>query len=366
MKVLVTGHHGYIGSVLVPMLQRAGHEVHGLDSALFSAHSLGPEPDAVPEMLIDVRDVERSDLRGFDAVMHLAGISNDPLGDLNPDCTYEINHLASVRLARLAKEAGVPRFLFASSCSLYGAASEHEVLDESAPFRPVTPYAESKILVERDVAKLADASFSPTFLRCATAYGASPRLRADLVVNNLTGYALLQGCVLLKSDGTPWRPLVHIADISAAYLAILEAPRKRIHNEAFNVGRTSENYRVREVAEIVRDNAAGSSLEFAAGAGPDKRCYRVNFSRIETTLPAYRPCWTVEAGVIELREAYRRHALQFAEFDGPEFQRIRCIRAMQNLSQLDTDLRWTEPATVSSDSTSMRRGPSARAVTLPR
>ncbi|MBC8288728.1 MAG: SDR family oxidoreductase, partial [Planctomycetes bacterium] len=329
MKVLVTGHHGYIGSVLVPILSQAGHEVHGLDSGLFSAHCLGPEPDSIPEMLIDVRDVQASDFRGFDAVMHLAGISNDPLGDLNPDCTYEINHQASVRLARLAKEAGVPRFLFASSCSLYGAASEHEILDESAPFRPVTPYAESKILVERDVAEFADDHFSPTFLRCATAYGASPRLRADLVVNNLTGYAQLKGSVLLKSDGTPWRPLVHIADISAAYLAILEAPRQLIHNQAFNVGRSSENYRVRQVAEIVRNCVPGSQVEFAEGAGPDKRCYRVDFSRIEKSLPGYRPTWTVEAGVVELRDSYQTHNLQLAAFDGPEFQRIRCIRAMQ-------------------------------------
>lgn len=364
MKVLVTGHHGYIGSVLVPVLQKAGHEVHGLDSGLFSAHSLGPETVPVPEMLIDVRDVNAADLRGFDAVMHLAGISNDPLGDLNPDCTYEINHLASVRLARLAKEAGIPRFLFASSCSLYGAASEHEILDEAAPFRPVTPYAESKILVEQDVTKLADERFSPTFLRCATAYGASPRLRADLVVNNLTGHALLEGSVLLKSDGTPWRPLVHIADISAAYLAILEAPRKLVHNEAFNVGRSGENYRIREVAEIVRDNVPGSTLAYVDGAGPDKRCYRVDFRRIEKTLSGYRPRWTVESGVTELRNAYRSHDLQYAAFNGPEFQRIRCIRAMQDLGQLDAGLRWmTTPSRREAEVT--RHGVPTR-MTLPR
>jgi len=341
MRVLVTGHHGYIGTVLVPLLQSVGHEVHGLDSELFSDGTLGPAPAAIPEMIADVRDVQSSDLEGFDAVIHLAGISNDPLGDLNPECTFEINHRASVQIARMAKEAGVSRFLYASSCSLYGAAGEDELLDESAPFRPVTPYAESKILVERDVAALADDQFSPTFLRCATAYGASPRLRADLVVNNLTGYAVLTNRVLLKSDGTPWRPLTHILDISEAYRAVLAAPRQIIHNQAFNVGRSSENYRVRDVAEIVGKCVQGSTVEFAPGAGPDKRCYRVDFRKIEHTLPGYRPTWTVEAGVRELAAAYSLHNMRMEEFDGSAFQRIRRIRALQQAGRLDSGLRWT-------------------------
>ncbi len=251
MRVLVTGHQGYIGTALTPLLLRAGHDVVGLDNELFVAGTLGPPPRDVPSMRMDVRDASARDLQGFDAVIHLAGISNDPLGDLNPGITLEINHLASVHLAKAAKAAGIKRFLFASSCSLYGASSPDDVLDERAAFNPVTPYGRSKILVEQDLARIADQRFSPTYLRCATAYGFSPRLRADLVVNNLTGYALLTGEVLLKSDGTSWRPLVHVEDISRAYLSLLHAPRQDVHNEAFNVGRTTENYQVRDVATIV-------------------------------------------------------------------------------------------------------------------
>ena len=344
MRVLVTGHLGYIGSALVPLLRSAGHDVVGLDNELFSWDDQGVSICDIDEMLFDVRDVERTDLLGFEAVIHLAGISNDPLGDLNPACTFEINHLASARLARLAKEAGVQRFLFASSCSMYGAASEDEILNESACFRPVTPYAESKVLAERDIHKLADDDFSPTYLRCATAYGYSPRLRADLVVNNLTGHAVLSGRVLLKSDGTPWRPLVHIQDISAAYLAMLEAPRQSIHNEAFNVGRTSENYRIRDVAEIVRMNVPGGVIEYASGAGPDARCYRVDFTKLEQSLENYRPRWTVEQGVRELRDAFARQPIGYADFDGAKYQRIKCIRKLQYQGQLDSDLRWSTVA----------------------
>ena len=288
MKVLVTGHQGYIGTVLTPMLVAGGHEVVGLDSELFVSGTIGEPPIDLPSMKMDVRDVSVDDLRGFDAVLHLAGISNDPLGDLNPETTYEINHQASVRIARLAKEAGVQRFLFASSCSLYGAAGDKELVDESADFNPVTPYGESKIMVERDVAPLADDSFTPVYLRAATAFGFSPRLRADLVVNNLTGYAVTRGEVFLKSDGTPWRPLVHIEDISRAYKALLEAPRKLVHNEAFNVGRTTENYRIREVATIVGEVVPNSEVTFAEGAGPDLRDYRVDCSKLEK-LPGLRP-----------------------------------------------------------------------------
>jgi len=344
MRVLVTGHEGYIGTVLAPLLRNAGHEVVGLDTGMFTRGNLGPLPMQIQNLDVDSRDVKVSQLEGFDAVIHLAGLSNDPLGDLNPQCTFEINHSASVRLAALAKQAGVPRFLFASSCSLYGAASELDVLDESAPFNPVTPYGSSKIMVEKDVSKMADDAFSPTFLRCATAYGASPRLRADLVVNNLTGYALLKGEVLLKSDGTPWRPLVHIEDISRAYLAVLEAPRELIHNEAFNVGRSTENYQMREVAEIVQQVVPGSEIRLADGASPDTRCYRVDCSKLEQTLPAYRPRWTVRDGVEELYQAYKDFELTLEDFLGPKYMRIRQIRALQEEGRLDASLRWLTKA----------------------
>lgn len=326
------------------MLSAAGHEITGLDSGLFSQANLGPAPATVRELSMDVRDVDTSHLEGMDAVIHLAGISNDPLGDLNPESTYAINHRASVRLAEIAKAAGVERFLFASSCSLYGAGGEHEILDEQATFRPVTPYGRSKIMVEHDVARLASDDFSPTYLRCATAYGMSPRLRADLVVNNLTGFALLDGEVLMKSDGTPWRPLVHIADISAAYLAILDAPRPLVHNEAFNVGRSSENYRVGEIAEMVRDLVSGSAIRFEDGAGPDKRCYRITCKKLEETLPAYQPVWTVEAGIKELRDAYAEFALTKDAFLGSDFLRIRRISGLIERGDLDDNLRWKDGA----------------------
>jgi nucleoside-diphosphate-sugar epimerase len=342
MKVLVTGHQGYIGTILMPLLSAAGHEITGLDSGLFSHANLGPAPSATRELRMDVRDVDESHIEGIDAVIHLAGISNDPLGDLNPESTYEINHRASVRLAEVAKAAGVERFLFASSCSLYGAGGGHEILDEDATFRPVTPYGRSKIMVEQDVAQLASDDFSPTYLRCATAYGMSARLRADLVVNNLTGFALLDGEVLMKSDGTPWRPLVHIADISAAYLAILDAPRSLVHNEAFNVGRSSENYRVSEIAEMVRDNVPGSAIRYEDGAGPDKRCYRITCAKLEETLPAYQPVWTVETGIKELRDAYAEFGLTMEAFTGSDFLRIRRINHLIDKAQLDDTLRWKD------------------------
>jgi nucleoside-diphosphate-sugar epimerase len=324
---------------MAPVLASAGHHIVGLDSDLFEQCTFGAPPKEFPSVRKDLREVELSDLEGFDAVIHLAGLSNDPLGNLNAELTYDINYHASVRLARLAKEAGVSRFLFSSSCSTYGAAGD-KILDETAEFNPVTPYGRSKVLVEQEVAKLAGPDFSPTFLRNATAYGVSPRLRFDLVLNNLTAWALTTGRVFIKSDGTPWRPIVHIEDISRAFLATLEAPRDLIHNQAFNVGRTEENYQIRDLAEIVKETVPGCTIEFAADAGPDKRCYRADFSRIGRTLPAFRPQWDARRGARELYEAYKKVDLRVEDFEGARYKRIDHIQKLLAVGQLDSNLRW--------------------------
>lgn len=340
MRVLITGHNGYIGSVLTPLVRAAGHDVVGLDTYLFEGTTFGKNGDKVESLRMDLRDVEVDDLRGFDAVMHLAALSNDPLGNVNPQLTYDINHLGSVRLASLAKQAGIQRLIFASSCSLYGIAGD-EMLTEEAAFNPVTPYGVSKVLFEQDVAKLADDDFSPTFLRNSTAYGVSPRLRADVVVNNLVAVAFTTGEVVIQSDGTPWRPLVHIEDITRAFLAVLHAPRELVHNEAFNVGRSSENYQVRDLGDLVEQVVPGSKVRYAEGGGPDPRCYKVDCSKIARVLPEFQPEWTVRRGMEQLRDAFKANGLTREDLDGDKFFRIKRIRALQSEGLLDESLRWT-------------------------
>jgi nucleoside-diphosphate-sugar epimerase len=338
MKILLTGHKGYIGSVAASMVKAAGHEVVGLDSDLFAGCDFGPVPSPIPEIHKDLRNVIKTDLVGFDAVLHFAALSNDPLGDIDPALTYDINHIASIRLAKAAKSAGVKKFVFSSSCSTYGAAGD-DLHDEAASLNPVTPYGESKVLAERDLGKLADDHFSPVCMRNATAYGVSPRLRLDIVLNDLVAGAFLTGKIQVKSDGSPWRPITHIRDIIAAALAAAEAPRSTVHNEVFNVGRTDENYRISELAEIVAETVPGSKIEYAPGGGPDKRCYRVSCEKIKRMLPSFRPQWTARKGAKELYDAYVSVGLTNDDILGGRFVRIKQIQRLLQNRELDPTLR---------------------------
>ncbi|BAU66604.1 putative nucleoside-diphosphate sugar epimerase [Stanieria sp. NIES-3757] len=321
------------------MLLNKGYEVIGLDSDLYERSTFGTGIVEIPELKKDVRDTQLEDLAGVDAVLHLAGLSNDPLGNLNPNLTHEINYLASVKLAELTKQAGIERFIFSSSCSNYGAGGTDWLTEESA-FNPVTPYGVSKVKVEQYVSQLADDNFSPTFLRNATAYGVSPRLRFDLVLNNLVAWALTTGKIYIKSDGTPWRPIVHIEDISRAFIAVLEAPRELIHNQAFNVGRNEDNYQIRDLANIVKEIVPNCQIEYAPDGGPDKRCYRVDCSKIAQTLPDFQPQWNARKGAIELYETYQKVGLTLEEFEGPKYQRIAHIKYLMGHDLLDENLRW--------------------------
>ena len=339
MKVLLTGHKGYIGTRLLPLLLDREHEVTGFDSDIFRACTYTGELVSIPEISGDIRNISSEELSGFDAIIHLAGLSNDPLGDYNPLLTEEINEKASIRLAELARKAAVSRFIFASSCSNYGASGD-SFLNEQAPFNPVTPYGRSKVNVEKAVSRMANKDFTPTFLRASTAYGLSPRIRFDLVLNNLTAWAYTTGEIYLKSDGSPWRPIVHVEDIARAYIAVLEAPRENVHLEAFNVGSTTENYQIRELAEIVRDVVPNSRVKYAPDAGPDLRCYRVDCNHIALSLHDFKPQWTARRGVEELYDSFCRAGLTLEDFEGERFKRIAHVKKLIEDGDLDENLRW--------------------------
>jgi nucleoside-diphosphate-sugar epimerase len=358
IRILVTGHLGYIGTVLVPRLQRAGHYIVGCDSDLYErcTYDSGGQIAEVPGLAKDVRDILPRDLAGFDAVVHLAALSNDPLSDLDSEVTYDINHQATIRLAKMAKESGIRRFVFASSCSSYGL-SQSELIDEQGALNPVTPYGQSKVWSERDMSRLADDNFHPTYLRLATAYGLSPRLRFDVVLNNLVGSAVTSQVIRLQSDGSAWRPIVHVADIASAFLAVLQAKEEDVSNQAFNVGQTSHNYTIREIAEVVAQVVPKARVEFARNAGPDKRSYRVNFEKITKIVPGFKPIWDVKKGAEQLYAAFLASRLTREAFEGSRFLRIRQVKELVAEGVLGHDLRrlvypgrrYASPAAVAQD-----------------
>lgn len=340
MRVLVTGHHGYVGSVIAPALQDAGKQVTGLDTFYYGGCDFGNTTDFEPALARDLRDTHPDHLKGFDAVVHLAALSNDPLGDFNPNWTYSINRDGTVALARAAKDAGVRRFVFASSCSMYGAAEGDAALTEEAPLRPLTPYAESKVAAEEALADLADEDFAPVSMRNATVYGLSPRLRLDIVLNNLVAWAHTTGAIRLQSDGSSWRPLVHVRDVARATLALLDAPDEVVRGEAFNIGSDEQNYRIRELAEIVHDRLPHCEVTFEEGASADPRSYRVDFSKFTSAFPECRFEWTAERGADELVRAYEEVGLTLDDFQGHRFIRLGQLRRLLDSDALDRELRW--------------------------
>jgi nucleoside-diphosphate-sugar epimerase len=344
VNVLVTGHHGYIGAVVTDQLVTAGHSVTGLDAFLYRGCDFGPELARVEERAEDVRDVTAAELNGVDAVVHLAALSNDPLGDLDRSWTFAVNLEGTLHLARAAKEAGVPRFVFSSSCSMYGASGSDEPLDEDAPLQPLTAYAESKARAEEGLSELADSGFSPVSLRNATAYGISPRLRLDVVLNNLVGWAFTTGRIRLLSDGSSWRPIVHVRDVGRAVLGVLAAPRELVHDRAYNVGATTENYRIRDLADLVHEVLPECDVEFGEGASPDPRSYRVDFSRFEHAFPEHRAEWTARDGTSELAAAYNDVGLSWREFDGARYTRVKRLRELIDDGVFDRTLRRRDAA----------------------
>jgi nucleoside-diphosphate-sugar epimerase len=338
MRILVTGHLGYIGAVLAPLLAARGHDVAGFDADLYRGCDFGPEPSGVTGRIGDVRDVQRADLAGFEAIVHLAALSNDPLGSLDPALTLDVNAEGTLKLARAARDAGVRRFIFASSCSMYGASGTDDALDESAPLRPLTAYAESKVRAEEGLFALAGPDFAPVSMRNATVFGASPRLRLDIVLNNLTAWAHTTGRIRLLSDGTAWRPLVHVRDLAKTALALLDAPEDRVRGEAFNVGSDAQNHLVRDLAQIV-SHVTGCAVEMAEGSSADDRSYRVDFSKLRAAFPELSLDWDAERGARELADAYRAVGLTEAEFEGDSYVRLRRLQSLLEANELSADLR---------------------------
>lgn len=341
--ILITGNSGYIGTVMTKFLQQHSYKVVGLDCKYYEGCEFYPEEVRPFKQIVkDIRDISEKDLEGVTAIIHLAALSNDPLGELNPLLTHEINYVSSVRLASLAKRIGIGRFIFSSSCSSYGIAPDDKPLTEEGKLNPITAYAKAKVETEKEISKLADDDFHPVFMRNATAYGISPSLRLDLVVNDLVARAYLTGRVTIMSDGTPWRPIVHVEDFCKAFLAALEAPIEKIHNQAFNVGISEENYQVKDIAKQVEEIVPNCHVEILNKTGPDERTYRVDFSKIKETLPQFKLTRNLRNGIEQLYQAYQDFGLTQRDLESPRYFRVRWIKHLIECKKLDQNLKWDE------------------------